>query len=144
MSSEIEPCEAPVVLADDDADDRYLILQAVRRVRAGLRLATVCDGIELLQHLRERRQPPALVLLDLNMPRMDGREVLHAVRAEPRFADLRMVVMTTSVEKDDEARASALGAVAFLSKPAEFSRLMALLDALFARYLGPALPRTAA
>lgn len=123
--------EAELLIADDDPDDRFLILRALHRCDAGLRAAAVCDGIELMAQLEARcahaKALPKLVLLDLNMPRMDGREVLRKLKSIPALQELRVVVLTTSVQIEERARVLALGAVDCLSKPEAFSRLVDLL-----------------
>lgn len=138
MTTEIETAAqayaAELLLADDDPDDRFLILRALRRCQAGLSIATFRDGIELMTHLQERmslgHRLPRLVLLDLNMPRMDGREVLRAVGADALLRKIPIAVLSTSTQRDEHDRSLALGAAAFVSKPSEFARLTDELRAL--------------
>lgn len=123
--------QAQVLIADDDPDDRFLILRALRRCDAALSASAVRDGVELIAHLHARQARslplPRLVLLDLNMPCMEGREVLRQVRSNSALKDLRVVVLTTSVQHEDGARAMALGANACLSKPEAFATLVEIL-----------------
>lgn len=130
---------ADLVLAEDDPDDRFLILHALRRLRPELTVATVTDGLELLAHLRARApdQPPKLVLLDLNMPRMDGREVLKALAEDAALKHVPVIVMTTSVEPEDRERARNLGATAYLSKPDGFGSTVSVLREMLDARLGP-------
>ena len=133
------PLDAELVLAEDDPDDRFLIVHALRRLRPQLQVATVADGIELIAHLQQRGDGalPRLVLLDLNMPRMDGREVLARLRDDQVFRSIPVVVLSTSVEPEDRSRTHALQAAAFLSKPEEFGAMLAALRELLDQRLGP-------
>lgn len=133
----LDVSQNPVVLADDDPDDRFMITRALHRVRPALGIAAVRDGIELIEHLRSRihHELPQLVLLDLNMPRMDGREVLRALRADAALQQVPVVVLTTSVESMDATRAVALGAVQVLSKPDGFGALVDVMRRLLDQYV---------
>lgn len=130
---------ATLLLAEDDPDDRFMILRALQRARPGLSTATVSDGIELVKHLDLLAHDalPKLLLLDLNMPRMDGRQVLERMRSEPRWRALPIVVLTTSVEPEDVQRVNALGAAGFISKPDEFGALIRVLTTVLNEHLGP-------
>ncbi len=129
---------AELLVGEDDPDDRFLIVHALKRIRPQLSVATVCDGIELIEHLLQRPSGalPRLVLLDLNMPRMDGREVLTRLHSDPALRDIPVVVLTTSVEPEDRARAQSLNATSFISKPDEFSRMVEVLRVLLDEQLG--------
>lgn len=148
MNPERPAEDAELLLADDDPDDRFLILRALRRSRPEIKVATVRDGVELLAHLRTLgrcgRASPRVVLLDLNMPRLDGREVLRELALDPLLRDLPVVVLSTSTEAEERRRALALGAAAFISKPAEFSRLVEALREMADRWLANREPRLGA
>lgn len=137
MSTEFNPLRAELVLAEDDPDDRFLIVRALQRIRPSLQVAQVCDGIELIEHLRARAAGllPRLVLLDLNMPCMDGREVLALLHADPQLRAIPVVVLSTSVEREDLDRVRALGAADFISKPDDFSKTVQVLSALLTQRL---------
>lgn len=98
-----------IVIADDDADDRMLIEDAFRESRLANPIAFVGDGIELLDLLRgtgsyansPSRGRPGLILLDLNMPRMDGRTALSHIKADPALRRIPVVVLTTSKADED-------------------------------------------
>lgn len=128
---------APLLLADDDPDDRFLIMRACRRVRPTLDVQCLGDGVELLECLEARasRALPRLVLMDLNMPRMDGREVLARLQGDARFQGVPCVVLTTSERREDHLRVRALGAADVLTKPNRFQALVDLLEALAQRHL---------
>jgi len=137
MSEPTKDLHASLLLAEDDADDRFMMLRALKRVRPLLQVAAVHDGIDLMAYLRAcpAEALPQLVLLDLNMPRMDGREVLSAMQAEAGLSAIPVVVLTTSVEPEDRDRAMVLKAAAFISKPDEYGQLVRMLEALLIRHL---------
>ena len=128
---------APLVLAEDDPEDRFLVRRALQRIRPGLRVIEVRDGIKLLEHLAARADDdlPRLVLLDLNRPRMNGREALAALRADARLKGLRVAALSTSIEPEDMRSVRALGVSVFLSKPDGFSALLRVLTALLDEHL---------
>jgi CheY-like chemotaxis protein len=123
----MEPDAKPIIilLADDDAEDREMTRKAFDRNRLANEFYTVADGEELLDFLHHRGAyaPPALsptpglILLDLNMPRMDGREALAAIKADPALRRIPVVVMTTSQAEQDITRSYDLGTNSFISKP---------------------------
>lgn len=141
----LDPFE--LLIADDDPDDRFMILRALRRCRETLTVHAVRDGIEVmaqLQALRAASLPlPRLLLLDLNMPRMDGREVLAAIKADADFKAMPVVVLTTSVEAEDLKRAYADGATSFISKPDGFAQLVTTLRTLVDHWLDARRPPAA-
>ena len=130
-----------ILLADDDEDDRLMTRDALREARLHNDLRTVVDGVELLEYLRREgayAQPGAapeagLVLLDLNMPRMDGREALREIKRDPSLQTLPVVVLTTSKAEEDIVRTYELGVNSFISKPVTFLGLVEVMKA-FSRY----------
>lgn len=128
-----------VVSAEDDPDDRFLIREAVESIRPDLHLKFVKDGKELIDYLNRFRGKknsdsfPSLILLDLNMPHMDGREALERIKRDESFKDLPVVVFTTSSEERDREVCS--GANDFVSKPSSFTAIVAALDDIFAKWL---------
>jgi CheY-like chemotaxis protein len=126
------PRPATILMAEDDPDDRLLAAEAMRESRAGDELRFVEDGEQLLDYLRRRGRwadpalspRPSVVLLDLNMPRMDGREALAAIKSDPALRRIPVVVLTTSRAPDDVLRSYDLGANSFISKPVTFSGLV--------------------
>ncbi|MBX9627978.1 MAG: response regulator [Gemmataceae bacterium] len=125
-------------MADDDPDDRELTREAFAQSRLANDLRFVEDGDELLDYLRrqgkyadpESSPWPGLVLLDLNMPRLDGREALKAIKADPHLRPLRVVVMTTSAAEEDVAGSYDLQAASYITKPVTFDRLVEVVRAL--------------
>ena len=140
MQPDATPARLDILVAEDDPDDLFLLLRALRRVAPALHIAVTRDGIELCERLDALAQSdvPRLVLLDLNLPRRDGREVLARLRQHGPAVPT--VVLTTSVERDDHDRARALGAVEVLAKPDDFRALVEVMAGIVARHLGPRAP----
>jgi CheY-like chemotaxis protein len=122
-------------MADDDEDDRLLTADALRFSKLANQLTTVNDGEELMDYLNHRGKhaPPAvsprpgLVLLDLNMPRMDGREALREIKSDPELRSIPVVILTTSKAEEDIERGYNLGANSFITKPVTFDGLVEAL-----------------
>lgn len=125
-----------IVVADDDADDAQMIRDAFAECGFTGEECTftfVEDGEQLLEALREHvraRQPGAgerqLVLLDLNMPRMDGREALKAMKSNPDLRRIPVVVLTTSSGEEDVVRTYDLGVNSYITKPSRYTELVAI------------------
>jgi CheY-like chemotaxis protein len=124
-----------ILLADDDADDRLLAAEAMRESRVLNELRCVEDGEELLDYLYRRKRyaddveapRPGLILLDLNMPRKDGRETLNAIKQDPELRRIPVVVLTTSKSEEDIYRTYDLGASSFITKPVTFEGLVEVM-----------------
>lgn len=123
-----------LVLADDDEDDRLMTREALEASRLTNPLDEFEDGAELLTHLRgcaDRGEPlPGLILLDLNMPRMDGREALEHIKNDERLRRIPIVVLTTSKAEEDIYRTYDLGVNSFISKPVSFDGLVEVVNQL--------------
>lgn len=127
-----------ILMADDDADDRELTREAVAESRLRNDLRFVEDGEELLDYLHRRGKyatpasspRPGLILLDLNMPRMDGREALRAIKACPNLRQIPVVVLTTSRAEEDIFASYDTGASSFITKPVTFASLVETIKAL--------------
>lgn len=124
-----------ILLADDDADDRELAREALQESRLLNALHMVNDGEELLDYLRRRGKyaseaapRPGLILLDLAMPKMDGREALAAIKADPALRQIPVVIMTTSSAEEDICRSYDLGASSFITKPVTFPALVEVMN----------------
>jgi CheY-like chemotaxis protein len=132
------PMVGTILMADDDADDCLLVQEALRESNQPHELRIVRDGQQLLDYLRRRgdyRPPPRvprpdLILLDLKMPRKDGREALSEVKADPRLRSIPIVVLTTSTAGDDIGFCYRMGVNSYITKPATFRGLVDLLDTL--------------
>jgi CheY-like chemotaxis protein len=125
--------DSPIVwVVDDDTDDQYLIETAFKRVMPSMAIKQLSDGDELLPCLTKAPALPRLILLDLNMRRMNGFEALKAVRNVPAFRKIPVVVLTTSTRADDEQKSMALGADGFFSKPPSQLGIQSMLQQLTA------------
>ena len=115
-----------ILLVEDNPDDAELTLIAFAETGGEYRLRVVSDGAEAVSYLQgcTPEELPALVLLDLNLPKLDGREVLHAIRAAPTTSNLLVVVLTTSAEPFDVDKVYALGANSYIQKPVEYERFV--------------------
>lgn len=127
-----------ILLADDDADDRMLTRDALDESRLANDLRFVEDGEQLLDYLY-RRGPyadpetsprPGLILLDLNMPRKDGREALKELKSDPELRHIPVVVLTTSKAEADIYRTYDLGVNSFISKPVTFEGLVDVMKTI--------------
>ena len=124
-----------ILMAEDDPDDRLLTQDALTESRLTNGLHFVEDGVELLDYLYKRgkyanpnRPPrPDLILLDLNMPRKDGREALEVIKADPDLRRIPVVVLTTSKAEEDILASYNLGVSGFITKPVTFSPLIEIM-----------------
>lgn len=127
-----------LLMADDDVEDCVLVREALREARANCTLHTVSDGEELLDYLHGRGQyaapraapRPDLILLDLRMPKKDGRETLADLRADGKLPPIPIVVLTTSTADDDVSYCYRIGASSYIPKPATFQAWVELMHTL--------------
>ena len=127
-----------ILMAEDDEDDRLLTEEAFREANLNCSIDFVKDGEELLNYLTQRglyAEPntsprPSLILLDLNMPKKDGREVLKEIKTNPLLRRIPVIVLTTSQDQADFDLAYDLGANAFISKPLSFEALVRIIRSL--------------
>ena len=133
-----------ILMADDDADDRMFAKEALEEARLANDLHFVEDGEELMDYLHHRGKyadlngspNPGLILLDLNMPKKDGREVLMGIKADPDLRRIPIVVLTTSQAEEDVLRTYDLGANSFITKPVTFQSLVDLVTVLGKYWFG--------
>ncbi len=121
-----------ILMADDDPDDRSFAQEALAECRLANDLHFVEDGEDLLNFLYHRghytnASRPGLILLDLNMPRLDGREALREIKADPSLRAIPIVVLTTSKAEEDIYRSYDLGANSFITKPVTFDGLVRVM-----------------
>ena len=127
-----------ILMADDDPDDRQLTKEALEEGRLINTIRFVANGEELMDYLRRRGDyaPPAeaprpgLILLDLNMPRKDGRAVLQEIKGDPALRTIPVVVLTTSKADEDVYRSYDLGVNSYIVKPVTFEALVDILQTL--------------
>jgi len=128
-----------ILICDDDEDDRALTRQALEDAHISNDLRFVEDGEQLLDYLYQRGEysgetgaapRPGLILLDLNMPKMDGREALQRIKEDPTLVDIPIVILTTSGLDIDIIRSYQLGVNSFITKPVTFSGLVEAMNVL--------------
>jgi CheY-like chemotaxis protein len=137
------PKPVAILMADDDADDRLLAKDALAECKLNNELHFVENGEELLDFLNRRGKyagstlpKPGLILLDLNMPRKDGREALREIKQDPELRKIPVVVLTTSKADTDISKIYDLGANSFISKPVTFDSLVNVMKIISNYWLG--------
>lgn len=134
----MDKASVTIIIADDDADDRLLITDAFRESRLANPLVFAEDGEQLLEVLDKAisdnngsgRGLPGLILLDLNMPRMDGRTALGRIKSSPALRRIPVIVLTTSKAEEDVLRTYDLGVNSFITKPVTFEGLVEVVKSL--------------
>jgi CheY-like chemotaxis protein len=130
-----------ILMADDDEDDRELTREAMSDARLANEMRFVVDGQELMDYLRHDgayadgvgAPEPGIILLDLNMPKKDGREALAEIKSDPALRHIPVVVLTTSKAEEDIFRTYGLGVNSFITKPVTFAGLVEVMRA-WSRY----------
>jgi CheY-like chemotaxis protein len=125
-------------MADDDADDRQMAKEAFEESRIANDLRFVENGVKLMDYLYRRGKysdpatspRPGLILLDLNMPKKDGREALREIKADPNLKNIRVVVLTTSKAEEDISHIYDLTAASYITKPVTFAELVEVIKTL--------------
>jgi CheY-like chemotaxis protein len=130
LAEAVRPIE--VLLVEDDEGDVLMTREALHEGKVLNRLAVVNDGVEAINYLRglsghEGAARPDLILLDLNLPRRDGRQVLEEVKADPDLRRIPIVVLTTSEAEEDVLRSYDLHANAYVTKPVDFERFVEVI-----------------
>lgn len=132
---ESEPLSRAVIIlmADDDEDDREMTKEALQNARLANQMRFVVDGQDLMDYLRREGRysdqlveapRPGIILLDLNMPKKDGREALAEIKSDPDLRGIPVVVLTTSKDEEDILRTYDLGVNSFITKPVTFAGLV--------------------
>ena len=129
----IRPIE--LLLVEDSEPDVRLTKEALREAKVRNRLSVVEDGVEALAFLRREGQyadapRPDLILLDLNLPRMDGRQVLEQIKNDKSLKSIPVVILTTSKSEEDVLRAYKLHANCYITKPVDFNRFMEVVQSI--------------
>jgi CheY-like chemotaxis protein len=128
----------PILVADDDEEDRMLIQDAMEESKLLNPLHFVVDGQEAMDYLNhrgkfvdlEKNPMPGLILLDLNMPKKDGREVLKEIKSNPTLRSIPVVILTTSKAEEDILRTYDLGVNSYITKPVTFDALVDIIKNL--------------
>ena len=120
-----------ILMADDDPDDRMLMKEALEENKLPNTINFVEDGAELMDYLNRKGQftlentvKPGLIFLDLNMPKIDGREALRLIKSDPQLRRIPVIVLTTSKADEDVVKTYDLGVNSYISKPARFADLV--------------------
>ena len=127
-----------IIIAEDDEDDYMLTLEAFKQADIDTDMVWVKDGEELMHYLfsteiaggDEKAPTPALILLDLNMPKKDGREVLEAIKTNKFLRTIPVIILTTSIAEFDVKLAYDLGVNSFIQKPVRFSQFVDVVKTL--------------
>ncbi len=127
-----------ILMADDDSDDRLMTKEALQESKLANEFRVVENGEELLDYLRRKGKfadpasspRPGVILLDLNMPRKDGREALKEIKADPELRRIPVVILTTSKAEEDVYRTYDLGANSYIMKPVSFEGLVEVMQGL--------------
>jgi CheY-like chemotaxis protein len=142
MNSDI-PKTITILMADDDPDDRVLTREALMENKLANDLHFVEDGEELMDFLKRRGKyenqntpRPGLILLDLNMPRKDGREALSEIKADPELRSIPIIILTTSKAEEDIVKSYDLGVSSFITKPVTFDDLVKVAKAIGEYWFG--------
>jgi len=118
-----------IFLVDDDEDDKKLFIESAREVNKQIHCVTASDGQEALKLLRDEKNPvPDYIFLDLRMPRVGGRKCLEEIRRDERLHDIPVFIYTTSTDVKDSIELKEMGAVHFISKPADPSDIYYILS----------------
>jgi CheY-like chemotaxis protein len=142
MKKQSEPIT--ILMAEDDADDRHMTQEAFEESRVANDLRFVENGVELMDYLKRRgkyrdaeQSPrPGLILLDLNMPKKDGRESLKEIKSDPAMQHIPVVILTTSKEEEDIHRSYQLHANSYITKPVTFEALVQVVKSIGQYWLG--------
>jgi CheY-like chemotaxis protein len=130
-----------VLLVEDDPGDVMLIREAFADHKVGNGLSVVSDGVEAMRFIRGEGQyagveRPDLVLLDLNLPRKSGDEVLAEIKSDPELATIPVIVLTTSEAEEDVRRSYRMHANAYITKPVDFERLRDIVHRIDDFFIG--------
>lgn len=124
-----------ILLVEDSVGDAHLVMKALKECKVPTSLTVVSDGLQAMEYLRRQGQHtgvtlPDLVLLDLNLPKMDGREVLLAIKADHALQHIPVIIFTSSAADEEVLLAYRHGASCYLIKPLELTNYFALLQEL--------------
>lgn len=134
MSQNTTNNKSILLLAEDDDDDYLLIEKALKKAGVNLELLRVKNGEEALEYLNNSnnnvKEKTSLILLDLNMPKKNGHEVLQAIKTTPALKNIPVVILTTSNSEDDIAKCYQQGANSYLVKPSGYKELVSMVENL--------------
>ena len=122
-----------ILLVEDNPDDVRLTMEALREGKISNQLSVVADGVEALRYLRQEHpytevERPDLILLDLNLPRMDGRELLGEIQADPQLRTMPVAIVTASTAEQDVQVAERLQVTCYVTKPIDVDQMLRIVD----------------
>ena len=131
-----------ILMGEDDPDDRFIAEKAFLDLGCSVELRFVKDGDELMQYLRRMGKysdpmlspRPRLILLGLNMPKKNGREVLMEIKTDPDLEGIPVAIWTTSMDAEDKFQCKQMGADVFVTKPGDYKKLLGRIEKLISRY----------
>jgi CheY-like chemotaxis protein len=127
-------------MTDDDKDDCFLAQEAFLEISQQITFSCLEDGIKLMDYLSEHssledNRFPSMILLDLNMPRKDGRQTIKEIKSNPRLLNIPIVIFTTSKEEKDKCIVMKAGADLFITKPSSYEEWVQIMESLAERWL---------
>jgi len=120
----LTPVQKTLLIVDDDPDDIQLFCEALAEINETIHCFSATNGEEALQLLKATIVKPDFIFLDLNMPRMNGKQLLVQLKSDPQFASILVIIYSTSKIKQDVEDSLRMGAVAFITKPNKFEYLV--------------------
>jgi CheY-like chemotaxis protein len=124
-----------VVIVDDDKDDHFFLSKAIRELVPNATLKVCFNGCELMEYFASNSSTPNLIFLDLNMPKMDGRVTTVALKNNPLYSKIPLVIFTTSESLHDRLELTQMGADDFYTKPVSAKELTKIVEKVFNRWL---------
>ena len=123
--------DKPILLVEDDEVDQMTVKRSLNDIHVTNRLDITSNGEEALEFLRdERNQKPGIILLDLNMPRMNGIEFLSIIKKDDKFKRIPVIVLTTSVEEQDKVNSYNLGVSGYMRKPVDYAQFVEVVKTI--------------
>jgi CheY-like chemotaxis protein len=120
--------DTPILLVEDDEVDQMTVQRALEDIHVTNRLDIAGNGEEALTFLRDsKNQRPGIILLDLNMPRMNGIEFLSVIKKDAELKKIPVVVLTTSIEEDDKVKSFNLGVAGYMHKPVDYMQFVEVI-----------------
>jgi CheY-like chemotaxis protein len=127
-----------ILIADDDEDDRLLLSEAFAATGNDIKLAFAENGLEVLESLKENKVSPKVILLDLNMPRKNGMQVLQELKGNPDYRSIPVIIFSTSEVQEQIKECYQLGASTFIVKPGNFAALVSIAQMIIAYWINTA------
>jgi CheY-like chemotaxis protein len=127
-----------ILIADDDEDDRLLLKEAFEAAGSRLDLAFAQNGHEVFDSLKSNKECPKVIMLDLNMPRKDGMQVLKELKSNPNYSSIPVIIFSTSEVKEQIKKCYQLGASTFIIKPGSFQALVTIVQMIIAYWINTA------